>query len=1386
MESVRRGRPNRGGGRHNKRGRGGRGRGLIKESNEVKGAKAGWSSSRKGGLDIDDSLDGPVVNVPHSNPHQAAKNTSSNHQGYAFSGTSSARGRGSGPKVKLEMQRLFMSEENQEMVRRTLESVYSREVPDSDEEDVGVDYEQNYDELDYRGDNDYWMTDHTLEVQDAIRFNSDVQRERSVKAVGQENSFAIKKLQRCGFSSDLCLEALQICDWDAGEAQEYLLNDLFNNSLKVTGSTESTPDFSEEEMLEAREEEKMALQSIYDADFEERIPNRTWMLNLELPELVETVNLASPVVNAGTRLDKKLCPFYFKGQCRFKDRCRYSHAAPVDNVSRSAELSHPIYSNLKALESANSVKPFSIEIRFPTGNKYPYEPPLLAFSSRIEEFPAYTRLNISQFLMSVAKESAECHLPCIFTIVNALEDVDKLKLLVSLPPPAISRPVTIEQSKLFSPPKPAWPLTVLQSSSGQNLASRQFNRDQDVGRNERYGQPKNDDVQKRHEGYAQLKKKSVQPYDAIEIKRQNKILQEEFMQKKGLKQYQNMQVERQRLPAWEMRDMVLEVIERNQVVVISGMTGCGKTTQVPQFLLDAALMQRDFNTNIVCTQPRRISAMSVAQRVANERAEKLGRSVGYNVRLESLTSPYTRLLFCTIGIILRRLEADPQLEGVSHIIIDEVHERSEESDFLLMILRDVLVKRPDLKVILMSATMNANLFSCYFGGCPVLEIPGRTFPVEQFFLEDVIEFTGYQLEEKSPYARSTKGGRGGFQKYGGGLDAYEEDWDHDLESDGTTPRPASDKSPDMCLTTAQLQMRYPDYSQSTIKALHQTDMDKINYDIIILLLHWIKSGEHEFPDVGAILIFLPGFAEIQTLYDMIKTSPEFGQSKYNIIPLHSTLSSYEQNAVFVKAKEGVTKIVIATNIAETSITIDDIVYVIDVGKMKEKRYDQMKSMESLETVWVSRANALQRKGRAGRIQEGVCFHLFTSHHFNYHLREQPIPEIQRACLEQLVLKIKMLPIFKDQEVKHVLEKLIEPPSDDAICGAVQRLTDLGALDKEATLTPLGYHVGSLPVDVRIGKLMLFGAIFRCLDSTLTIAATLSFKSPFVSPFGMKQESDERKKSFSTCNSDYLTMLNAYKGWIEAKKRNTHQAYQYCQYNFLSYKTLEMLASLKQQYVELLSDIGFIRPGIRLRDVERAARGGSDGVQKVTGEEANVNSENTKLLSAILVAALYPNVVHVLTPDIRYSSTSSGSVQKSPNPEDFRFKTKYDGYVYIHPTSVNFQARHFASPYLVYHEKVKTSKVFIRNCSMVSVYPLLLFGGGGIHIDLHQGNFVLSVDDGWIQFIASSPQVAELVRDLRYELDQLLSDKISQPDMDLLTCPRGSKIIQCIVELITSQ
>ncbi|KAK3581847.1 hypothetical protein CHS0354_009735 [Potamilus streckersoni] len=1214
------------------------------------------------------------------------------------------------------------------------------------------------------------------------------------------------EITRYGFERGRCTEALQLFDGDIGQALEYLICQSFhlqprNDDNVCHDEKLGVEEDNFQEIYEERKDEMTALQSIYEDRFVERIPNRVWILTLSLPHLDRMVKGSSKKVMASSNTnfgkynplnDKTQCKFFLQGSCKFGARCKFKH---------SLSAKDDLFMTKDDTSNGEEVRKYELEIRFPVGNKYPKEMPIVALSTDDFYFQHQICLNITKRLLEEARPLSESGNPVVFTLVSLLEDESVLCDVIKLPPHPFTWPRSEE--KLWMAKKPILDEEKCNrdvkfvTKEVENLSVEEERKAVKAMTNMVENKP---EIKQQHEEEESIepvvkvqrsssKEDCVKKVNPSERLKQNRKLKEEFRKRLSFPAYKSMMSERQKLPAWEKQNEILELIEKHQVLVVSGMTGCGKTTQVPQFILDSYLKSRDLNIcNIMCTQPRRISAMAVAERVAEERADKLGRIVGYQIRLEKVQSSLTRLLFCTTGIVLRRLEGDPTLQGITHIILDEVHERSEESDFLLMYLRDMLPKRPDLKIVMMSATMNSDLFSNYFSGCSIIDIPGRTFPVQQYFLEDIIEITGFVMDENSPYARPFKEMNSihkGFNP--------KDDYDEMLDVNSDQSKPPSDKAQDQSLSVKQLYKRYSEYSKLTVKNMAFMDHTKINYDLVVELLEWIvleKHPDEEFPEAGAILIFLPGYAEIQTLYDMLQANKNFGfhrnKAKYRIIPLHSTLSSQEQHAVFARPPEGMRKIVIATNIAETSITIDDIVWVIDSGKMKEKRYDQSKGMESLETIWVSRANALQRMGRAGRVQEGVCFHLFTGHRFEHHLQDQPVPEIQRAPLEQIVLRIRMLDILKKLDVVEVLNKLIEPPEEKSILAAISRLQHLGALDEKGELSPLGYHLGSLPVDVRIGKLMLLGAMFRCLDSALTIAACLSFKSPFVAPFGKKEEATQKKQEFAEGNSDHLTMLSAYRKWQDARKAGSHAAYSFCQENFLSQRTLEMLASMKQQFVELLSDIGFVKEGLSVRDVEMAAReDGTDGVARATGM-ANVNSLNWKLVAAILVGALYPNVVQVLTPESKYSQSSAGSVPKAPKPEELKFKTKSDGYVNIHPSSVNFQVRHYESPYLVFHEKVKTSKVFIRDCTMVSVYPLLLFAGGNISVDLHKGKFVLSVDDGWIRFMATSHQVAELVKELRFEVDQLMNDKIENPHMDLCTSLRGSKIIDTIVKLITTQ
>lgn len=374
----------------------------------------------------------------------------------------------------------------------------------------------------------------------------------------------------------------------------------------------------------------------------------------------------------------------------------------------------------------------------------------------------------------------------------------------------------------------------------------------------------------------------------------------------------------------------------------------GKSTQTPQFILDS-LVESGLGSgcSIICTQPRRLAAIAVAERVAAERGERIGETVGYSIRLESKRSAKTRLLFCTTGVVLRHLEGSPDLRGISHVIVDEVHERSIDSDFLLIILKGLLARRPDLKLILMSATLNADIFTKYFNGCDTIDIPGRAFPVKSFYLEDAIESTKCELDPRSDYARKDngKGKRGGaatssetsnvkLHLKGGGKHGNEE----------ATAKMAAYQ--DQEATKAILEsMTYIDatgkeitYSPATISTLEIMDTSKINYDLIIELVKYIVTTNQHAG--GSILVFLSGMQEITTLVNSLRHDAMTGNEKaFAIYPLHSLLSSVEQQRVFeiMPPGSGRTKVVISTNLAETSLTIEDVTVVIDSGQKKESK-----------------------------------------------------------------------------------------------------------------------------------------------------------------------------------------------------------------------------------------------------------------------------------------------------------------------------------------------------------------------------------------------------------------------------------------------------------------
>ncbi|XP_075156845.1 putative ATP-dependent RNA helicase DHX57 [Haematobia irritans] len=1249
--------------------------------------------------------------------------------------------------LKTEMQVLRLSDDSQKMCMETLRSIHG--------DDFRLDDPSKYKDRGGKMKKSYWQDRGTLVVQSVTNFSSSnsgalgKDAEKNPESPEQRlRRYALLKLENYGFALNHCIEAYDHCDGNIDQTL-YL---LFRKYMKLPEpeDVDEAFDLTEKELLDMRNDEKEALESIYDKGFEEKEKNLVWNLKFKIEHLLkhspsevrkthEAAAKALQEAKDKRNVKKPKGPsrcrnFDENGTCRFGPKCRFAHIRPEPEVIDKPK---------QKIEESDE-KWFYLEVRFPPKTKYPYEAPYIYLKTTCHDIPNEIRLRIARKLYREAQESCRDGIPCVYSISELLQmeswteniDID-------------IEPFPREDKSLFYVEDPTE--KVEEEEVIANLPTHY-----EKG------------LTSHSDGFRR---------DPASLEKDDRLLLKRFMERRNDEKYKKMLKSRQNLPAFSKMMDILNLLETSQILVISGETGCGKSTQVPQFILDNWFFkasqldntQKMPHVEVICTQPRRLSAIGVAERVADERAERVGQTVGYQIRLENKISSSTRLTFCTTGILLRRLASEPLLDSVTHIIVDEVHERSEESDFLLMILKRILPLRTDLKVILMSATLNAKLFSDYFNGVPVLDIPGRTFPVEQLFLEDIIERCDFVMECDSQYSRKVS-------------KKEEEELMRELEYADIKAENAAPptKIKDEKLNLAAMYSRYADYSKKTCKSIYLMEPMKINPELIESVLKYIVEGDHEWPREGTILIFLPGLQEIQSVHDALCDSNMFGprSGKYVLVPLHSTLSSEEQAAVFRPAPKGKRKIVMSTNIAETSVTIDDCVFVVDYGLMKEKHFDSNRNMESLELVYVSRANANQRKGRAGRVMPGVCIHLYTQHRFKYNFLAQPVPEIHRVPLEQLVLRIKTLPNFKGLNVVEVLGQTLEPPTEENIVSAVNRLQDVGALDEDQHLTPLGHHLSALPVDVRIGKLMLFGAIFQCLDSVLTIAACLSHKSPFVSPFNKRAEAERRKREFALCNSDHLTCLLAYKKWLDVSKRNFFASRNYADEHFLSLKTLQTISEVKYQFLELLVSIGFVPV-----NVPRKRKNANDNILELTGSDLNINGDNNRLLISLLCASLYPNIVKILTPERSYIQTAGGAMPKLATAKDLRFKTREDGYVAIHPSSVNADVGTFQSPFLVYQEKVKTSRIFIRECSMLPLVTLVLFAGSDLKVELHDGDFLFLLEDGWIIIKAHNHETAEMIQCLRTELLKLLEEKIRDPCLNLLNHENGRKIIQSIVYLI---
>lgn len=388
------------------------------------------------------------------------------------------------------------------------------------------------------------------------------------------------------------------------------------------------------------------------------------------------------------------------------------------------------------------------------------------------------------------------------------------------------------------------------------------------------------------------------------------------------------------------------------------------------------------------------------------------------------------------------------------------------------------------------------------------------------------------------------------------------------------------------------------YSRRTTEAIMNPESEKINIELIEKLIFHIS----ETKDQGGILVFLPGYGTISDLLQALTKNPRYNSSRFWILPLHSMMQSSEQKRVFDPAPNNIRKVVLATTIAETSITIDDIVYVINSGKIKCTDYDIERNCQTLEEQFTTLSNSRQRRGRAGRVRPGICYHLYTRAR-EMVLDKFPTPEIQRSRLEGVILNFKVLHL---NNVEEIFKEMIDKPNEQTVLNGLTLLKRIEALDENETLTPLGLHLAHLPVDPQMGKMLLLGALFQCIDPVSTVASSLSHKEPFYNVFGKEHLVDQAKSSFAgNSKSDHLMVANVVQEYRKAKERGYERDFAYK--NFISIPVLKEIERMKVQFLELLQSNKFVD---------------SSNPQD---ESSNLNSSNEHLIRAIIAAGLYPNV-----------------------------------------------------------------------------------------------------------------------------------------------------------------
>ncbi|GAX26203.1 hypothetical protein FisN_16Lh020 [Fistulifera solaris] len=815
---------------------------------------------------------------------------------------------------------------------------------------------------------------------------------------------------------------------------------------------------------------------------------------------------------------------------------------------------------------------------------------------------------------------------------------------------------------------------------------------------------------------------------------------------------------RKSLPAAKARDDFLQLLrqagESGRVLLLTGETGCGKTTQIPQFILE----EYPKDSKIVVAQPRRLAATGVASRVAAERGEsKLGKgSVGYVVRGDSAICEKSRLVFCTTGVLLRQMQSNGALDCITHVVVDEVHERHLDTDVLLGLLKQYLTIYPHLRVILMSATLDADRFANYWvGNTPRMQIPGRTFPVKDYMLEDVLSLTGYVPRRKN------FGFRRGF---GPKRSTPWADSEMSEDEDGVPSDLVAE--PKVDATVAQ-PMRIDDI-------MKRIDENYIDYDLLAALVsHLVRNKP--FADNGSILIFLPGAPEINKAIEAIQHAAS--DLPIRLFPLHGGLQPQEQNKVFLAVEKGFTKIIASTNVAETSITIPDCTIVIDSAKEKQSSYDPANRMPLLLEQFASKASLNQRRGRAGRVREGTCFKLISN--TTYHkLHEHSEPEIRRSALEQTLLSLLYLGV--ESGTGDFFRSLIDPPTVESILAAESTLIQLSAVERVNTnlhLTPLGLHLAGIPAPPMIGKMLIMGCILGCRDASLAMAAGMSLgRSPFIridsnpktkepsSTFNLIALKNRTDLIESVGDSDHAVLAAVYSQW-KVPENDSSRRRSVCDALGLSFSVMRDMDQLVKQLDSALVSLGF-----------------------PPSADSNQNGKLWRVVRACAVAALAPSqLVKVVRPAAKFEKTTEGAKEIEAHARELKFfiravrnleqkdNSLSEERVFIHPSSANFSAGDYSCPWLVFHSMVRTSKPFLRDVTECNSYSLLLFGGP---LEVKASKSVVSID-GWVQLSANA-RIGALMGGLRRKVDELLSQKVRDPSLEIAS----TEEMRLIIKLIT--